>query len=79
MTTTSRLNLIVAKVLIALIILAAAFAVVGVLLYLDDRRQRREKAIKKTLAPNPDASWLYAQGLTPEEIQIATRLREDVK
>lgn len=79
MTTTSPLSLIVAKLLIALIILAAAFWVAGVLIYLDERRKRREQAIKKTLAPNPDASWLYAQGLSPEEIEIATRLREDVK
>lgn len=82
MTTTSRTVSTVAKILIALIVLAVAFLVVGVLLYFDGRKQRREamaKAAVKELQSNPDAAWLYAQGLTPTEIDMAFARRGGIK
>lgn len=82
MTTTSRTVSTVAKILIALIVLAVVFLVVGVLLYFDGRKQRREamaKAAVKELQSNPDAAWLYAQGLTPTEIDMAFARRGGIK
>lgn len=76
------MSLIVVKILIALILLGLAFAVVGALLWWQgraDRAQARARKEIQAIQNNPDAAWLYAQGLSPAEIETAAKLRNGIK
>lgn len=71
------------KILLALILLGFAFAVVGFFLYLEKRAERklaeRAKAALAINPPNPDAGWLYSQGLSPDQIELAVRARGSIQ
>lgn len=58
------------KVLLALILLGFLLALVGALAIAEHRRDIRRNKLRM-IQRNPDAAWLYSQGLTPDEIELA--------
>lgn len=75
--------MIVIKILLALILLGFVLAVVGGLLYMQQRRTRRAEGAKQHAVhiemKNPDAAWLYSQGLSPQEIELAAARRSAIE
>ena len=66
------------KVLFALIILGLVFALVSFLLWLERRRAVKIET-KLAIETNPDAAWLFGQGATKDEIEMAMARRSSLK
>lgn len=71
-----------AKLLICLILMGLVLAGVFVLLYIEDRQKKRALRLQQQVRielKNPDAAWLYSQGLSPVEIELAAARRNQLQ